>query len=1108
MPRWFYIPILIIAFSIPVHSQGGCTGLAVAPSSDYEFAVATSDEGGTYRWTLDGQPIASGKTSQALLLHADGSLMSSSGIQPLEQRNVSFGNGRWRFALAVEKEGLLSYPRTVLSLDEGTIEMWIALRMDGGDAFYCSRDQVLFHYRAQSWDQMRIGISAVGGGFYAGINRGLTFKGVGAPDFRSWKAGEWHHIAFTYSSGQARMRFYLDGRLKSENQGDFVAPSSAGDRFSIGSTLFGEGAYVLIDEVRLSSKERLPQEILASATRTRPIGSNEVLLSIQEVRPGKIGYELTTAGVSAPCLPVSWDHSGIPLTDAVPSSNLLPAGTEEVLFSVRSAVPASCRYSIGEALEYMQMTPFDEGQGGTRHRTRLRLSADPRRLNRVFVRSSSAPGYLLEMKWRSVAAANPPFPRKGAIWIHSDMLRANFEEASRISLFYGVWFEPQDIQKLRAVNPEVLIFPSVSADEIGEDTARVFGLPADFYLRDVNGKRIEGSWSRLYKLNLTKPEVADYLAEMAYRLNRDADFAFDGIFFDNFHTSVSYQSHSDAYGNPVKIDANGDGEEDDPAWLDAAWREGVFRLLSRFRSLMPNALIAGHLSENTSAEPEVRASINGVSIVAASTDVAEGRRQFFDLWSRYHGWLTDACKPALMLIEGAPHYQLAYGYGIWDASANIPPPTLEFARSFYPLMRFGLALTLMGDGYFVFNYGDVATLMTDLKAIWWYDEFDFDLGYPTGPARLLDTALGNNMIRNGGFERSWREGWSFYIDPTEGARATVESSGAAGKNGSVAHIIVSAAAKPHHVQFWQPGLSLEKGKTYTVHLRAKADRARTIDLAVLKDTPDYRNYGLDRVVNITSNWQEHAISFQSDVTARDARLGFYLGENVGEVWLDDIVLQTGGLVYRRDFTKGTVLLNASSKPAQVNLETGFARFFGEQAPRYQYIIDDGAEGFTAMGNWRRAAVDGGLHPVWGPMPNGPYYHAWNGSCHISDTGRGSAQWPLNIAEDGKYTIQVWWADSPDASRWCSRAVYEVVSSGRVIASAALDERTGGDQWHTISTVWLSATGDSAIRVRSEGEGALVADALHIFSSERLNDGIPVRTLTIPAKDGILLRRLR
>ena len=213
-------------------------------------------------------------------------------------------------------------------------------------------------------------------------------------------------------------------------------------------------------------------------------------------------------------------------------------------------------------------------------------------------------------------------------------------------------------------------------------------------------------------------------------------------------------------------------------------------------------------------------------------------------------------------------------------------------------------------------------------------------------------------------------------------------------------------------------------------------------------------------------------------------------------------------MYRRDFTKGTVLLNASSKPAQVNLETGFARFFGEQAPRYQYIIDDGAEGFTAMGNWRRAAVDGGLHPVWGPMPNGPYYHAWNGSCHISDTGRGSAQWPLNIAEDGKYTIQVWWADSPDASRWCSRAVYEVVSSGRVIASAALDERTGGDQWHTISTVWLSATGDSAIRVRSEGEGALVADALHIFSSERLNDGIPVRTLTIPAKDGILLRRLR
>ena len=134
MLRWVYVPILFITFYIPVHSQGGCTSLAVAPSSDYEFAVATSDAGGTYRWTLDGQPIASGKTSQTLLLHADGSLTSSSGIQPLEQRNVSFGNGRWQLALAVEKEGSLSYPQTVLSLDEGTIEMWIALRVDGDGA--------------------------------------------------------------------------------------------------------------------------------------------------------------------------------------------------------------------------------------------------------------------------------------------------------------------------------------------------------------------------------------------------------------------------------------------------------------------------------------------------------------------------------------------------------------------------------------------------------------------------------------------------------------------------------------------------------------------------------------------------------------------------------------------------------------------------------------------------------------------------------------------------------------------------------------------------------------------------------------------------------------
>jgi hypothetical protein len=821
-----------------------------------------------------------------------------------------------------------------------------------------------------------------------------------------------------------------------------------------------------------------------------------------------IGYELTPAGASYSCAPASWRYTGIPLTEADPASNLLPPGTDTVLFSVRTPVPAACRYSIGQPLDYGRMTPFEEGQGETLHRARLRLSPDPRQLNRVFVRSSVAPGYLLELKWRSIAAANPPFPRKGAIWMGSGTLQANRAIASRISLFYGVQFEPREIWTLRAANPDVLIFPAVSADESSDDYASAFGIPADYFLKDVNGKTIEGGWSRLYKLNLTRPEVADFLAGLAYRLIREADFAYDGIFIDNFHTTMSFQSRSDAYGNPVKIDANGDGIEDDPTWLDAAWKDGVYRLLRRFRSLMPNALITGHIW-NTPTDQEARASINGDSIVAAATDVAEGRAQLGGLWARYQGWLESARRPALDLIEGAPHHQLAYGYGIWDASKNIPPATLEFARTFYPLVRFGLALTLMGDGYFVFNYGDVGTLLNDLKAVWWYDEYDFDLGYPTGPARLLDTTVGNNLIRNGGFEHPWQEKWNFFADPIEGASATVENTGTAAADGSAAHVSIASAGKPYHVQFWQPGLSLLKEETYTVRFRARADAVRTIGVGVLKDTPDFRSYGLSNAFEAGVDWREYVMTFDSNVTARDARLCFYLGDRVGEVWLDDIVLQAGGEpVYRRDFTNGIVLLNGSDKPARVDLEPGLARFAGRQAPRFQYLVDDTVPGFVVVGNWRVAAVDSGFGPGGGPKPIGPYFHSWNGSCRISDSGAGRAEWPLSIPEDGEYTIQAWWAAAPDASRWCSRAVFDVISSGKVIASAALDERSAGDQWHTIAKVRLSAAGAPLVRLHSEGKGALVADALYVFSSRRLNDGSPVSSMTIGPKDGILLRRVR
>ena len=114
------------------------------------------------------------------------------------------------------------------------------------------------------------------------------------------------------------------------------------------------------------------------------------------------------------------------------------------------------------------------------------------------------------------------------------------------------------------------------------------GLPEDYYLRDVNGDRIE-VWPNSYRLNLTKPYVAQYQARYAYNKIVDSGLIYDGCFFDNFMTRQSWLRF-DIHGNPVQIDADENGIADDLDELDAAWSEGVYAELREWRRLMPYAV--------------------------------------------------------------------------------------------------------------------------------------------------------------------------------------------------------------------------------------------------------------------------------------------------------------------------------------------------------------------------------------------------------------------------------------------------------------------------------------------------------------------------------------
>ncbi len=115
----------------------------------------------------------------------------------------------------------------------------------------------------------------------------------------------------------------------------------------------------------------------------------------------------------------------------------------------------------------------------------------------------------------------------------------------------------------------------------------------------------------------------------------------------------------------------------------------------------------------------------------------------------------------------------------------------------------------------------------------------------------------------------------------------------------------------------------------------------------------------------------------------DARLQFLVGDATGTVWIDDVYMgEAVPIVLRRQFDNGLVLLNASSETQTIEVGPGYRRLVGQQAPRYEYIVDDADPGFSATWEWTLATLDGG---EW--RAAGPFFDDWGWGCRVADCAR-------------------------------------------------------------------------------------------------------------------------
>ena len=1042
---------------------------------------------------VNGVSAGSGPAPQLLLLHADDSPLSTTGVSPAEATSLQYQPGRWGSAFSFTPVARLTYPREGnLDLGEGTVEMFVALRAPGRDPMYTAKDNVLFQYRAPNGDWIAIVQTAGASGIvYAGgtVNGSWQSAYGASSDMRDWQPGEWHHLAFTWSASASRMMMYVDGRLTADtNEGRYVAPQATGAVFAIGGGIDG----YLIDEVRISGLPLTGDQIRADAVRQSPFADNEIYLSLAGRSPGdRIVLEWTTAQGTV-CPSAAYVYPTIPITSADPPSTILPPGATSLSLTIQTPVADSCRFSLDPASTFARMAPFTSGDGSPTHQTLVEgLNPDPTVVNSVFVRCASQPDYALELKYRARGSGNPHFPRKGNLWGSGLVSQQGLEHAAKIDLFLGATFTPDQIRKLRALNPNILILTSIN-------TVENWGLPEDYYLHTVEGKRIE-VWPGSYRLNLTKPYVAEYQAKLAYQLILDSGLLLDGCFFDNFFTSQSWQNH-DIYGNPAQLDADEDGKPDDPAVLDAKWREGVFHELRTWRKYMPYALNSGHLPRPPDADTlEV---FNGDSVGFLLPEVKDGTVSFYQLFDLYNNWFLKGRSPVTMMLESAPPLQIGYGYG-YDPLKIIPASTLEFARTYFPYVRFGLAVTLMNDGYFAHEFGD-----TFHGNDWWYDELDFDLGYPLGPAVQIPIGTVSTLSRmdNGGFEAPLGTTWDLWVNTAVGAQATFvrDTSTSVEGQASVRVDVGNAGQKVDwHIDLHQYSRSLTKGTSYTLSFQAKAGAPRTMGVSISKQSPDWRSYGLGATLDVGTEWKPYSLTFEATETVGDARVQFFFGGATGTTWLDDVRLtEAAASVYRRDFDNGAVLLNATRKPQTIAVGPGYARLTGSQAARHEYILDDADASVFSGAGWTATTYDSG---TW--KATGPYYHNWGEGCRQCDgPACPGATWDLQLREDDTYTIAAWWPAAPAASAWSRGVVFDLVAGGEVVASATVDQTRDGDQWHTLFTAPLTMASKPVVRIRSGASGLAIADALWVRSAARYNDGSAAGAATLEPMDGMVLQR--
>jgi hypothetical protein len=855
---------------------------------------------------------------------------------------------------------------------------------------------------------------------------------------------------------------------------------------------------------------------------------------------------------------------------ASPPSTLLPPGVTSLALNVTTAVATDCRWDATDVPYALMRNDFASGGTAHVHWTTLVGLTGGLAPSLAYVQCEAfAAGAPLVLAYRSLPdSGSAPFPRLGNLW-GSDNFRGHPQglayAAARSSLWLGSDWSVAEIAQLRALNPYTVVLTSVNACEVNDQD-----LPDAFYLLNITQPpstrgRLE-SWPGAWRLDLTNPDVQAWQAQLMYCLvvyggtgygpnpgcnnvTGPPPLAFDGLFVDNvFMDNGEAVNSQDIYHNPfIPIDrATGKAMVD----FNERWRSGMVNMIALFRTLMPFGILDGHAMDISDAN--ITAQFNAISIGFTVPQMVEGFTSFSDGLANYDAWMTlPSRSPKLTMVESAVRFQLAYGYGfdpdletlITHACANsnsvpgapvpgignactptapqqpgfILPQTFLLARSEYAYFRFGLGFTLMRDGYFTHELGDSWHGMD-----WVYDELlvENSLGRALGNATAAKVLDPNPPPIPPPIPLT--QPWGLWVRTPDGSNASmaddpVERPPVAGAPDSVRVDIQGIADSSDGIDLSQLVDGFLAGG-YLLSFWAKASRSSPVELNSRENGGDWHSFGLDTSIVVSSVWTQYNISFISVSSGGlQARLSWWLGKAAAgtSVWVNSPTLVGTRMhlpVLIRDFACGAVVLNGDTANHTVLLEAGLSRLAGEQAPLWQYFIDDASSSFQPVtGTWAFEDFDNGYHGATTPSqeevrPANGFYHHWAKGAHRAAAGS-SATFDLLVPVAGLYNVSLWWpAAVPARAAWSSAMLISILPPGTAPPVTVDLSKDGGDLFFPVAAAAQLSPGATLLVECPAGGGDCISDAVLVESAARYNDGSEVARVTLQPMDAIVLRR--